>query len=232
MSMTTTQTSSHEVANYGGLADAFGGMATVVLAIIGLSGTRPDILLAIATIVFGAALLIQSGAIISELTQIVLPAGSSAVEQFSPGGLSMAFLAGMAAMVLGVLGLIGVHLVALQSIAVIALGSALVFGSNAVWSVQRIKRASMRARAQSGTEILATEMAAGSAGLQVIGGLGAVVLGILAVTGINPTVLSLVGLLVMGGTILLTGSTMSGMVQGFVRPTAEGARSWSESPAE
>jgi len=228
--MTTTQTSSHEAANYGGLADAFGGAATVVLAIIGLSGTRPDILLAIATIVFGAALLIQSGAIISELTQIMLPTGSS-VEEFSTGGLSLAFLAGIAAIVLGVLGLIGVYLIVLQSIAVIALGAALVFGSNAVWSVQRMKRASMRARGQSSTEILATEMAAGSAGLQVIGGLSAVVLGILAVTGVNPTVLSLVGLLVMGGTILLTGSTLSGMVQGFMRPS-EGARSWSESPAE
>jgi hypothetical protein len=61
------------VANYGGVVDAIGGAATVVLAIIGLSGTSADMLLAIATIVFGTALLIQRGTILSELTHNDLP---------------------------------------------------------------------------------------------------------------------------------------------------------------
>jgi len=45
-----------------------------------------------------------------------------------------------------------------------------------------------------------------------------VILGILAVTGTNPNVLIPVGLLVLGATVLLTGSTLSGAVMGFMEP--------------
>lgn len=59
MSITfSSSTGSREAATYGGFVDALGGIATIVLAIIGLSGVKPDILVSIATIVFGAALLI------------------------------------------------------------------------------------------------------------------------------------------------------------------------------
>jgi len=235
MSMTSIQTSARDAANYGGMVDAIGGAATVVLAIIGLSGTSADMLLAIATIVFGAALLIQSGAILSELTHMIFPAGATEpVEEFRGGGLSIVFLVGSAGIVLGVLALLGIYRIELISIAIIAFGSALVFGSNSVWSVHRMKQAAFRTgghRAMAGSEILATEIAAGSAGLQCIAGLAGIVLGILAVTGTIPVALSLVSLLVMGATILMTGSTLSGAVQGFMRPVGS-ARSWSESPAE
>src|SRR6185437_1450705 len=123
MSMSSVQTSTHEVANYGGLIDAIGGAAAVVLAIIGLSGTNSNMLLAITTIVFGAALLIQSGAIVSELTHMTLPsAAESSSDEFSAGGLSIVFLVGTAGIVLGVLALIGIYTVELTSIAVIAFG--------------------------------------------------------------------------------------------------------------
>ena len=54
MSMTTfTGSASRDTAAYGGFVDAIGGVATIVLAIIGLSGAKPEMLIAIATIVFG-----------------------------------------------------------------------------------------------------------------------------------------------------------------------------------
>ena len=240
MSMTsiptsTQQMSSYDVASYSGVVDAIGGAATVVLAIIGLSGTSADMLLPIATIVFGAALLIQSGAILSELTHMIFPAGTAEpIEEFGGGGLSIVFLIGAAGIVLGVLALLGIYRIDLVSIAIIAFGSALVFGSSAVWSVHRMKQAAYRAsgqRAMAGSQILATEIAAGSAGLQCVAGLAGVVLGILAVTGTVARPLSLIALLVMGATILMTGSTLSGVVQGFMRPVGN-TRSWSDSPAE
>lgn len=235
-SSTETTTGLHDVANYGGLVDAFGGAATVVLAIIGLSGNNTDILLSIATVVFGAALLIQSGTILSELTSMAMFAGGgAAAEEFSGGGLSMVFLAGTAGIVLGVLALIGVHVIMLTSIAIIVFGSALVFGSNSLWSVFRMKQAVSRAAGEmpsTGSHILATEIAAGSAGIQCVGGLAGIVLGILAVTGTMPGSLSLIGLLVMGATILLTGSTLSGVAQGFMRPVGASRMSWSGRAAE
>jgi hypothetical protein len=165
-----------------------------------------------------------------------LPDAGPSTDEFSAGGLSIVFLVGTAGIVLGVLALIGIYTVELTSIAVIAFGAALVFGSNAVWSVHRMKRSVYRAGGAvsvTGSEILATEMAAGSAGVQCLAGLAAIVLGILAVTGTHSVVLSLVGLLVMGATLLLTGSTLSGVVQGFMRPSSSYRRTgFSGSPAE
>jgi len=51
---TMTQTMSKEAA-YGWFADAIGGTAAAVLAIIGLAGVHSEMMVAIATIIFGAA---------------------------------------------------------------------------------------------------------------------------------------------------------------------------------
>jgi hypothetical protein len=59
-------------------ADAIGGVATAVLAIIGLSGAHAEMMTAIATIVFGAALLIEGGTMLSEYAHIIFPPGLAA----------------------------------------------------------------------------------------------------------------------------------------------------------
>jgi hypothetical protein len=234
---TREQSSVYDSTNYGGFVDAIGGIVTIVLAIIALSGIAATMLVAVATIVFGAALLIQGGTMLSEYTHTIFPAGAAApAEEFGGGGNSTVFLVGAAGIVLGVLALLGLYPVMLTSIAVIAFGSALVLSSSAVWHLFRIRQSqyrSARQPAMMGSEILAGEMASGSAGLQCLAGLGAIVLGILAVTGTNPTILTLVGLLVLGSTVLLTGSTLSGAVQGFMpMTTTRRTSSWYESPAE
>jgi hypothetical protein len=216
MSTAYTERAGTETAAYGGLVDAVGGVATVVLAIVGLAGVRADILTPIAVMVFGAALLIQAGAMLSEYAQISLPAPISA-EQFGAGGLSSLFLVGAAGIVLGVLALIGIATQTLTSIAVIAFGAALVISSNSVRHLYVLRSAAMRTMApQYGSTFLAGEMASGSAGVQLLAGLAAIVLGILAVTGINPAILTLSALMVLGATVVLTGSTLSGIVLGFM----------------
>jgi len=47
------------------------------------------------------------------------------------------------------------------------------------------------------------------------------VLGILAVLGVND-ILTLAALIVLGATVILTGSALSGLVIGFMRPTSDG----------
>ncbi len=240
--MTTTTidaTGAREATNYGGLVDAVGGIVAVVLAIVGLAGIHAGMMLSIATIVFGAALLIQGGAMLTEYTHVIFPTETGAsIEEFSGGGLSVLFLVGTAGIVLGVLALIGIDALALTSIAVITFGAALVLSGPAVWNLHRLRQSHLRGgeMVSAGSEILAAEMAAGSAGLQCIAGLAAIVLGILAVTGTNALALTLIGLLIMGGTILLTGSTLTGTVQAFMRPGARtplrGGASWSQHPAE
>jgi hypothetical protein len=209
-----------ETAAYGGLADAIGGVATVVLAIVALAGVHADVLTPIAIIVFGAALLIQGGAMLSEYGQVILPAQFSA-EQFGGASLSSLFLVGAAGIVLGILSLIGIQVATLSSVAVIAFGAALVVSSNSVRQLYMLRSVSMRAvSSQGGAQFLAGEMASGSAGVQLLAGLTGIVLGILAVTGTYPVTLMLSALIVLGATVVLTGSTMSGIVLGFM-PSSE-----------
>ena len=213
-----------ETAGYGGLVDAVGGIATVVLAIVALAGVHQDVLAPIAVIVFGAALLIQGGAMVSEFAQIGLPAGASA-DHFELGGLSALFMVGAAGIVLGVLALIGIAPMVLTPVAIIAFGAAAVISSNSVRQLYGLRSAAMRlAGPQTGSTFLAGEMASGSAGVQLLAGLAAIVLGILAVTGTNPAILTFSALIVLGAAIVLSGSTLSGIVLGFM-PTTE-ATAW------
>jgi hypothetical protein len=208
-----------ETAGYGGLVDAIGGVATVVLAIVALAGVHQEVLAPIAVIVFGAALLIQGGAMVSDFAQIGLPAGASA-GQFELGGLSALFLVGAAGIVLGVLALIGIVPMVLTPIAIIAFGAAAVISSNSVRQLYLLRSAAMRlAGPPTGSTFLAGEMASGSAGVQLLAGLAAIVLGILAVIGTNPPILILSALIVLGAATVLSGTTLSGIVLGFMPNT-------------
>jgi hypothetical protein len=219
MSMTySSSTASSEVASYGGFVDALGGIATVVLAIIGLAGVHPEILIAIATVVFGAALLIQGGAMLTEfaLIETTREAGTAS----TGGGLSALFLVGFAGIVLGVLALLGVDASILTAVSAIAFGAALVVSSSAVWQLLTSRSIAERFNTRNPVvRVMASEVAAGSSGLQAMAGLAVIVLGILAVAGIFTMALTLIAFLVAGAAIVLTGSTLSGMMTGFMRPT-------------
>jgi hypothetical protein len=221
MSVTYSSSVSGEAAAYGGFVDALGGIATIVLAIIGLTGVKPDALLSISTIVFGAALLIQGGAMLSEFAQIETTDASIAT---GSGGVSALFLVGVAGIVLGVLALVGIHAPLLTSVAVIAFGVALLLSSAAVWQLLTSRSVATRFQTHAPmVRVMVSEVAAGSAGLQAMAGLAVTVLGILAVSGIYTVPMTLIALLTAGGSILLTGSTLSGTLVGFMRSTRTAA---------
>ena len=65
--------------------------------------------------------------------------------------------------------------------------------------------------------IVASEVAIGSAGVQAMAGTAAIVLGILAVSGVFTQTLTLIALLVAGAALVMTGSTLSWTMIGFMR---------------
>ena len=224
MSLTSREAVFRDTAAYGGLIDAVGGIATIVLAVCGLAGIHAPMLAAIATIVFGIALLIQGGTMLSEYAQIIFPAGVKAapIDQFGGSSLSAVFLVGAGGIVLGVLALLGINSAVLTPVATIAFGTALVLSSNAVWRLYVLRRASMRVESQSqfaGSEILASDVASGSASIQALAGVTAIVLGILAVAGTtNDLTLNLIALLALGSTLVLTGGSLTATVLSLMRP--------------
>jgi hypothetical protein len=219
MNAVTVETGSAQTSAYGGLIDAIGGIAAGVLAILGLTGFDPEGMASIATIVLGAAFLIQTGTILSEYTQILQQSGMGpGPSQLTGGeGIIAMSMVGAGGIVLGVLALLGMASETLTAIAMIAYGSALVLSSGSVRQLH-VLRGDAALGARSGHELLAAQMVSGSAGIQLMSGLAAVVLGILAVAGHTPRMLTLAALLVLGVTVLLSGSALSSLVLSFMRP--------------
>src|SRR5581483_2393272 len=107
--------------------DALGGIATAVLAILGMTSFDPEGMAGIATIVLGAALLIQGGTIFSEYASCFVPLAESIdIDRGGGEGLSAMLLAGASGIVLGVLALLSIAPVTLIAIAIIVFGSALI----------------------------------------------------------------------------------------------------------
>jgi hypothetical protein len=223
MSLTFRSSLSGESAAYGGFVDAIGGIATVVLAVFGLAGTRPGTMIAIAIIIFGVSLLIQGGTMATEYAGIKFPAGTEA-----PSGghnLSAIFMVGASGIILGVLSLLGLEAMVLTPVAIIVFGAGLGLSSSAVphmWALRRAVATSDTDTTLAGSQILASEMAFGSGGLQALAGLSAIVLGILAIagTGGDDKILILAALLVLGATMVVTGSTMTGTMMRSTTRTA------------
>jgi len=219
--MTTTYTASGSApvaAAYGGLGDAIGGVATIILAIVALTGVYPQTISSIAVIVFGATLLIQGGTVLSEYEAAMFPVGtaSASPQQFGVGGLSTLFLAGVAGIVLGILALLGIAAQTLMAISVVAFGFALLLSSNSLRHLSLLRGYSSQSAApRTGAELLSGEMASRYAGTQMLAGLAAIVLGIVALV-VNQNILVPAALIVLGAAVALTGSALAGLVIGFM----------------
>jgi hypothetical protein len=189
--------------------EAIGGAAAVVLSIIGLARIFPGFMAAVSAIALGVALLFEGGFIASEYSRILKRSGNGKLETAElGGGLSTQTLAGGAVIVLGILSLLGIATWTLLPISALILGAGVLFGSGVASRLNAVKieTSEESERAQR----IAHEMVSATAAGQVLVGLSAIVLGILALIGIAPDVLTLVAMLAVGASILLTGSAVTG----------------------
>jgi hypothetical protein len=194
---TTTETMQHRATRESGLKwaasgsamEAIAALATMALAIVGLAGVFSTTLAAIATIIVGAAILIEGGS---------FSAGAFAARGYAAdvgAGLSAQALGGIAGIVLGILALLGVAQPTLLSVAVLVYGAAFL--------LSRMEFAQTFA-ASGSVELPWREAGSG----QVLIGVAGVVLGILAVIGISSLTLVLVALLSFGAAALFSGSAL------------------------
>lgn len=190
----------------GSSLELIGGGGAAVLAIIGLTGTLPFFMSTIGTIVIGGALLAHGAAVTARWTDTMRRAAGDRAEQIEiGGGAGSEFLGGAGAIVLGILALAGVMPGALLPVAMIVVGGTILLSAPAQPEIARL--ASDRDRAMSRITHEAVE---GTSGAMVLAGLGAIVLGILALVGIGPVyTLVLVALLAVGGALLLGGSALT-----------------------
>ena len=200
----------------GSLAEGIAGAAAVALAIIALAGIMPRFLLSIATILVGAAFLFESGAISSRIGSIYRDVGKGHTVSEIGGGVTAEFIAGLTGVALGILALIGIVPLTLIPVAVIVFGASLLIGSTVTGRINSYIATSQYPEGHALRSITNDALMAAS-GVQVLIGLGAIVLGILALIGYKPLVLSLVGVLCVGVADLLSGTAISSRFMGVFR---------------
>jgi hypothetical protein len=203
------------ISNTDFIPESVAGLAVVVLTILGLAGVAPEFLAAVATIIFGVGLLLYGAAAIAEVGRIfALDSQSRGVVEMAANGVSTVFLAGAAGIVLGILALLGKVPTDLVAISVIAFGGALILSSS---FNKRLRVLTIGASEDVTLTRFMQDSASESAGLQVLAGLAAIVLGILALANIaDPVVLVLIALLELGSfAILSSASVATGLVQTF-----------------
>ncbi|WP_434047714.1 MULTISPECIES: hypothetical protein [Sorangium] len=194
----------------GSLAEVACGAATVVLAILALTGTLQAYLIPIATIALGVALLAHGSAVAARLRD--LSVGWETRAELG-GGTGAELIGGAAGVVLGILALVGIAAPVLLPVAVIVFGGALLLGGGATADLGALDVPGAHERLGDASR----QASVAASGLQTLVGAGAVVLGILALVGIDPVVLTLVGLLALGSAVVLCGTTVSGRMAAILR---------------
>jgi hypothetical protein len=202
----------------GSVFEVIAGAGAITLGILGLAGLLPFMFTAIAIIAIGAGLMFAGGSIAAKYEEVIHagePQGSSSGMAETGGGITAETVGGAAGVALGILALLGVEAFTLIPIALIVLGGAMAFGAGAT---QRLSRLVISASgAPKYKQRVANESVKGAATMQLIAGLGAVVLGILTLLGLGigadagteattgDMTLNLIAVIVLGGGLLLSG---------------------------
>jgi hypothetical protein len=201
-------------ATVGPMTEGAAGIAVIVLAILGLAAVSPSVLTSVAAIVVGVGLFIEAantGIEYSRVTGSAAPAGT--VETAELGAdVSVELMAGVAGVVLGVLALIGAGTVMhLLPAALIVFGGALLLAGFSATSINTVRGI----ESATGTRMVTLQSELAPArGIQVLAGIAAIVLGILAFVLTAGPALLMVGLVVVGAALLATSANFT---QSFIR---------------
>ena len=198
-------TTSEMHASHGLLPDSFvsssfsvperlGAVGVIILAILGLAGIYSSIVACVAAIIVGGVFLTEGMMWSAATRRLHTPEGTRQVAEWG-NGMNCGFFAGLAGIVLGILSFFRAAPDPLLAVAVLVFGAALLLGGGGASRIISML--------QSGGQETQTTVTAGSGGVFI--GLAAVVLGILAIIGLVPMTLVLVGLLCLGAAGLFNG---------------------------
>jgi hypothetical protein len=199
----------------GSIGETIVGVSALVLSIIALAGIENIMVAAIVSILLGAALLLTGWSMGARYVYLIheTEGGLWSTAAELGGGITAAFLGGTAGVVLGLLVLLGTATEILLPVAAIVFGGTLLLTCGATSKVNYLRMIGTRAERKE--MALAREAVGAASSLQVLFGLGAVVLGILALLHIHWAILTLVGLLAVSVSMVLSGAAVSGRFWGI-----------------
>jgi hypothetical protein len=196
-----------EAEPFGLLTEGAAGIAVIVLTIVALAGVSTLALASIAAIVIGIGLTVQAFNSAAEEARVMAPHMSMSTQDATlGGGVMVDCVCGLTGIVLGILALVGINAAHLLPPALIVFGGALLLSGFISMRPRTIQVAS------SGTEtrFVPYQGSHAAAGMEVLVGLAAIVLGVLSVIMAPFGVLVLVGFLAVGAALLMVSASFAG----------------------
>lgn len=195
-----------ETVGGGWMLAAVAGTGALVLSIIGLTGYYSFYMLTIAAISLGAAFVFAGSTFGAEYLKLTREARRAT--GFWSGMSGAELVGGAAGIVLGVLGIVGVDPVVLTAIAAIDFGVAFFFSSVSLSRLNRTLNTSYQTPPRF--DGIGRRAIRAGVGIQVLIGLSAITLGIIALAGGAPLYLTLVAFLASGFAFMISGAAVAG----------------------
>lgn len=192
----------------GSIIQTLGATGALVLGILGIIGIASMVFDSIASIAAGGALLIGGAALTARYSRLFPDTKSPKTKKAMLRGLTYQTIVGLGGIALGILALLGLSSQTLIGASVIALGSALLVASRAS---TRLDSLLIRNELESGESVSHNTVGAVSAG-EVVCGLGAMALGVLALSGVSPMALTLIAMIGIGTAAVAGGTWLVGVV--------------------
>ncbi len=197
-----------KILSSGSLAEGLAGGAAVALSIIGLAGIYPTMLMAIAATAIGASLLFEGGAVAARYSALLSEVSHGKFQTSEMGvGITSEFLGGVAGATLGILAILGIAPMVLVPVAILTFGATFIFSSGITSRLNALEIAQRPENPEFGE--IVREAVNAAAVVQVMIGMVAIVLGILALIHVAPVALSLVGTLLVGAAGFIDGTAIS-----------------------
>ncbi len=190
------------------VGEGLAGITTVVLAIIGLSGFSPEVMLSIAMIAVGVAFLLEAGAVSMRFPPFLAAKGREFFNEGFSAGVAVEFVGGLVGVLLGVLSLVGLSRFVLIPVGVIVYGITLVLSSGTVLRFNLL----LGEEAPGGDHRrnIIREAVSTVANFEFLFGLSVIILGIIALSGsMFALTLNLAALLVLGVSGFLTAASVT-----------------------
>jgi len=192
----------------GAAVETIGGLAAVILAILGLAGFQPVLIAGVACLAVGVALLFEGLALGAQFYDESRGAESETAE------VGVEAMAGLAGITLGVLALAdAVSPYVLLPIAALVMGAGMLFGAAPVAQASRQAPVDVSGKVGEVTRYAGK----GAWAAHAFAGIAAVILGILGLLDLGRLTLALVAFLVLGATLVFSSAAFGGRIFAFVR---------------
>lgn len=202
--------------------EAVAGAAGVILPILGLVGVLPVWMAGIAVIVIAGGLLLEGAGLLTQYGTLLATSreGVLGVAPEMAGGVAVQVLGGAAGLVLGIVALRSGMPVTLLSIAILVLGGSMLLGAGSTARLSALQYRLHGGETEVGRRA-ADEAVRSASSAEIFTGLGALVLGVVALTAVATVAtgltLVLAACLALGSSVFLAGTSLGARMVAILR---------------